>query len=47
MITKFPLRYVTPGTNTPPLILYHLSVIFEVEKKNKDTDAPMTQTPMF
>ena len=44
MITRAPLRYVTPETDTP---LYHLFLFFEVEKKPKDTHSPMTHPPMF
>ena len=42
IITRPPLRYVTPDTDTP---LYHLFLFFEVEKK--DTQPPMTHPPMF
>ena len=43
MITRTPLPYVTPDTDT---ILYHLFLFLEVEKNPKD-DTPMTHPPMF
>ena len=43
VITRSPLRYVTPDTDTH---LYYLFLFFEVEK-NKDTHPPMTHPPLL
>ena len=40
MITRPPLRYVTPDTYTPQF--HHLFIFFEIQMKNtKDTHPPM------
>ena len=43
MITRSPLRYVTPDTDTP---LYHLFLFFEVEKKPQSY-APTDDTSTY
>ena len=46
MITRPPLRYLTPDTYTPQF--HHLFIFFEIQMKNtKDTHPPMTHPPMF
>ena len=44
IITRPPLCYVTPDSDTP---LYQLFLLIEIEKKNKDTHPTMTHQPMF
>ena len=50
MITRPPLHYVTPDTDTPPFIIYFSFWKLkknETKKTNKDTHPPMTHPAMF